>query len=243
MARVVRGSARVVHRWATGRPRPGETLAGSCEPPPSPPGGRAAGPASDGTGPEAERALAATVAELRIGLARVAYQRGDLDAAMNQLDQGISACRRLPAGQALADGLAVLAWVRQASGDPAGALAAMEEAVRVAPGTGAAGVRNSVQAQRARLLLARGAVDDPLRWTRDRGLDHEDEPTSAREPEYLVLARVLLARGFADEALGLLDRLEALADAEGRLGSLIELRAGDGRLELPIRGHLVTARS
>jgi LuxR family maltose regulon positive regulatory protein len=220
------------------------------EPPPSPRRGRPE--RAFATPPDQPPVVAEGIA--KIELARVAYQHDELDAAMDQLDQGIAACRRLPASQALADGLALLAWVRRASGDPAGAMAAMEEAVRVAQGTG--GVRNTVEAQRARLPLAQGAVADALRWTRDHGLDHEDEPTSAREPEYLVLARVLVARGFAGEALGLLDRLEALADAQGRLGSLIELRAqalailadarealrpfttGDGRLELPIRGHL-----
>jgi hypothetical protein len=54
----------------------------------------------------------------------------------------------------VATGLATLAWIRHAQGDPAAALDAMEEAARVAPGRGVASTLNPVPAQRARLLLA-----------------------------------------------------------------------------------------
>jgi hypothetical protein len=40
-----------------------------------------------------------------------------------------------------------------------------------------------------------------------------------------VLARVLLAQSQPDRALGLLERLDALAEAQGRTGSLIQIRA------------------
>ena len=51
------------------------------------------------------------------------------------------------------------------------------------------------------------------------------EPDYAREPEYLVLARVLLAEGRPGPALKLLDRLHTAAAAQHRAGSLIEVGA------------------
>ncbi|HZA85189.1 MAG TPA: helix-turn-helix transcriptional regulator, partial [Actinomycetes bacterium] len=161
----------------------------------------------------------------RVGMAEVAYLRGELDAAARLLDEGIEPCRQLILAQPVATGLATLAWVRQAQGDPAGATEAMEEAARVAPGRGVASLLNPVPAQRARLLLAHGEVAAAARWTRERGLGPDDEPSYPREPEYLVLARVLLAQDRPEQALGLLEGLEALAVAQGRAGSLVEVRA------------------
>jgi DNA-binding NarL/FixJ family response regulator len=63
------------------------------------------------------------------------------------------------------------------------------------------------------------------RWTDERSLDADDEPGYPREPEYLVLARVLLAQDRPAEALALLQRLHAAAATQGRMGSVIELRA------------------
>ena len=124
----------------------------------------------------------------------------------------------------LAAGLATLAWIRQASGDPAGALEAIGEAVQAAPGHHPA-LLNPVPAQRARLLLAQGDLAAAARWTQENGLGADDEPDYAREPEYLVLARVLLAQDRPGQALALLDRLHAAAAAQDRTGSLIEIGA------------------
>ncbi|HEX8134336.1 MAG TPA: LuxR C-terminal-related transcriptional regulator, partial [Actinomycetes bacterium] len=62
-------------------------------------------------------------------------------------------------------------------------------------------------------------------WTVERGLGADDAASYPREPEQLVLARVLLAKGRPDQALGLLDRLRALAAAQQRTGSLVEIQA------------------
>jgi LuxR family transcriptional regulator, maltose regulon positive regulatory protein len=133
----------------------------------------------------------------------------------------------------LAAGLATLAWIRQATGDPAGAADAMNEAARLSPGP--AGVLNPVPAQQARLWLAQGDLESALRWTRDQGLGVDDEPSYGREPGYLVLARGLLAQRLTGPALSLLERLHAAAASQDRVGSAIEAgallalaRAADG---------------
>ena len=68
-----------------------------------------------------------------VGLAEAAYQRGDLDAALRQVTEGIALCRQLVWPPPMATGLVTLAWIRQAQGDAGGALQAMGEADRAAP--------------------------------------------------------------------------------------------------------------
>ena len=158
-----------------------------------------------------------------VGLGGVAYQRNELDLALRHVTEGIPLCRQFVDTPPLAFGLATLAWIRQASANPAGALAAMHEAVHASPDP--AGPLNPVPAQRARLLLAQGDVDGAARWTKENGLSAEDEPRYASEPEHLVLARVLLAQGRPGPALALLDRLYAAAVTQDRTGSVIEAGA------------------
>jgi LuxR family maltose regulon positive regulatory protein len=160
-----------------------------------------------------------------VGLAEVAYQQGELEAALRHVTEGIAGCRQLAYTQPLATGLAALAWIRHAQGDPAAALNAIEEAERVAPGADVIGLLNPVPAQRARLLLAWGDVSGAARWAQDRGLSAHDEPLYPREPDYLVLVRVLIAQHRPRQALALLERLHTAAAAQGRTGSVIEIQA------------------
>jgi LuxR family maltose regulon positive regulatory protein len=158
-----------------------------------------------------------------VGLAEMAYQRNELDIALQQVTEGIELCRQFAYTPPLAAGLVTLAWIRQATSDPAEALAAIGEAGQASPGP--PGLLNPVPAQRARLLLAQGDLAAAVRWTEERGLGADDDPDYPREPGYLVLARVLLAQGQPGQALALLDRLHAAAAAQDRAGSLIEIGA------------------
>src|SRR6266699_1686656 len=162
---------------------------------------------------------------VHVGLAEVAYQRGELDMALRHLTEGIELCRQLNFTQPLAEGLATLAWIRQANGNPVGAREAMSEAEEAGPGPDVTGLLNPVPAQRARLLLAQGEVAAAARWAHERGLSPDDEPPYSREREYLVLARVLLAQNRAAQALALLARLHAAAVSQDRTGSIIEIGA------------------
>ena len=157
------------------------------------------------------------------GLADIAYQRDELVSALRYATEGIALCRQFVYTPPLADGLATLAMIRQATGDPAGALEAITEAEQAAPGP--AGLLNPVHAQRARLLLAQGDLAAAARFPQENGLGPDDEPDYAREPGHLVLARILLAQDRPGQALALLDRLHVAAVAQGRTGSLIETGA------------------
>ena len=90
-----------------------------------------------------------------VGLAKVTYQRNELDAALSQVTEGIAQCRQIFYIPPLVTGLAALAWIRQAQGDAGGALEAMGEAERAAPGPAVTGLLNPVPAERARLLRPR----------------------------------------------------------------------------------------
>src|SRR5215472_11170718 len=160
-----------------------------------------------------------------VGLAEVLYERGELAAAHEHAAEGVALCRHLAPAQPLATGYAMLARIRQAQGDAAGALDAIGQAERVELSPSVVSLFNPVPAWRARLLLARGEVVAAARWAGGRGLEAGDEPSYPREREYLALARVLLAEHAPARALGLLDRLHAQAAAQQRTGSLIEVKA------------------
>src|SRR5215469_4669785 len=160
-----------------------------------------------------------------VGLAEVLYERNELAAAHQHATQGTALCRQLAFTQPLARGLAMLARIRQAQGDTAGALEAIGQAERVNLSPQLAAMYNPVPAWQARLLLAVGEAAAAASWASGRGLRAGDEPCYPREREYLALARVLLAEHAPGQALRLLDRLHAKAAAQQRTRSVIEAAA------------------
>jgi ATP-dependent transcriptional regulator len=164
-----------------------------------------------------------------VGLAELAYQQGDLDAARRHAQEGVALGRQLAFRQPLATGLAVTAWIQQARGDERAARATMDEAVRLGPMHGVTSLLNPVPAQWALLRLVQGDLAAAAAWVAARGVRPDDEPTYPREPDHLVLARVLLAQGAPEAAEALLARLQAAAVAQGRAGSVAEISAARSR--------------
>ena len=160
----------------------------------------------------------------QVGIAGILYERGELETALAHAAEGVRLCRQLAYTLPLVAGLAALAWIKQGQGDPASALDAIAEAERTAPGPAAVDLLSPVPTLRAQLALAHGEVTEASRWAQASGLDPADQPSYPREREYLILARVLLATDAPRRALGLLERLRALAVAQGRTGSVIQAR-------------------
>src|SRR6185437_13170079 len=129
---------------------------------------------------------------LHVGLAEVHFERDELAEAHRLVATGIEQCRRLAYLPALIAGLIVLARLRHAQGDPAGALAAVDEADRAMP-QAVLDPRLPVAALRAHLAVARGDVAEAAQWVRSAGLSVDDEPSYLREAEQRVLVRVLIA--------------------------------------------------
>jgi LuxR family maltose regulon positive regulatory protein len=158
-----------------------------------------------------------------IGVAEVAYQRNELEAAQRHVTAGIARCRHFVYTQALSTGLSTLALLLDATGDPMGARATMAEAIECGPDAEVVDLLNPVPVQRARLLLAQGDPGPAAEWVARRRLGPNDDPRHVLEPAHLLLARLLTAQGRADEASRLLDRLRRRAIDDGRSGSLVEI--------------------
>jgi LuxR family maltose regulon positive regulatory protein len=174
--------------------------------------------------------------EAHVGIAQVLYQRNQLEEALQHATQGVELCRQVIELTELDVALVTLGWIHQARGDPDAALEAMNEACRIYPRPDVTSLGFPAHSERARLLLAQGRIDEAARWTRERGLTAHDEVAYLRERDHLVLARVLLAQSQPDQALGLLERLDALAESQGRTGDVIGIRALRS-LALQATGH------
>jgi LuxR family maltose regulon positive regulatory protein len=171
------------------------------------------------------RFLPAYAGEAHVGIAQVLYERNELGDALDHVTKGIELTRQVVEFQLPALGLVTLSRIRQAMGQVDAALQVIEEACRIHPATDIVSLLSPAAAERARLLLALGRQGEATAWTEERGLTEQDEVTCPRERDYLVLARVLLASHEPARALRLLERLDALADAQGRTGDLLETRA------------------
>jgi LuxR family maltose regulon positive regulatory protein len=160
-----------------------------------------------------------------VGLAQIMYERNELTTALDHASRGIALCRQLAFTPPLAVGLAVVARIRNARGDAAGAVEAMAEAGQAGLSPQVTALLNPVPSQRARLLLAQGNHHAAAQWAAAAGLSPDDEADYPQEPAYLVLARVLLAQDRPGPVLTLLQRLLEAALSQDRTGSIIEIQA------------------
>jgi LuxR family transcriptional regulator, maltose regulon positive regulatory protein len=160
-----------------------------------------------------------------IGIAQVLYARNELEDALRHATEAVRLGRQVVESFLLALALDALAWIHLAMGDTEAAVEAMDEAYSMLPDTTLTRHIYPGEGWRARLLLALGRAGEAARWTQERGPTADDAIDYQRECDYLVLARVLLARHDPATALRLLERLDALAASQGRTESLIEIRA------------------
>ena len=124
---------------------------------------------------------------------------------------------------------AAMARIREARGDPDGALDLLDQAGRLYDGAFSPNVR-PIAARKARVWVAQGRLEEALAWARAQELSAEDELSYLREFDHITLVRVLLARhqrNHAEDsisgAVGLLERLLKAAEEGGRNGSAIEI--------------------
>ena len=173
-------------------------------------------------GPTAMRGTA----DMVVGLSQVALERDDLEAAAAHLTRADELGEHNGLPQHPYRWRVALARLREAQGDPAGAVALLEEAERVYVGDFSPNVR-PVPAQRARVLVAQGRLAEALEWAKERGLAADDELSYVREYEHVTLARILMHQRSAPGALRtahqLLERLRVAAEEGGRTGTLIEI--------------------
>jgi LuxR family maltose regulon positive regulatory protein len=165
---------------------------------------------------------------LYTGLADVLRERNELEAALDRATHGIQLSHDLGAVGAERwiewhiCNLLVLARIKQAQGDLAGALVRVREAQEQLAGFGAISFAAILAAFEAQLHLARGDLDSAVRWLWGAEA-HNDPPRFGLTPQFFVYAyehleiapiQVLIAQGSASRdpapvrrALTLLDRL------------------------------------
>jgi LuxR family maltose regulon positive regulatory protein len=169
------------------------------------------------------------VALAHIGLGDLLRERNDLQAAERHVREGLDLVKQGGNFGTLLGGYMSLARVLQALGAADAAsdvLRPAEELVAKAQSLPLYVVW--VEATRIRLWLAQGNLAEAVGWAGDYGTRADDEHvmlgTHVRNFALLTLARVHLAERGAglDRAISLLQRLLHRAEAEGRIGVVIE---------------------
>jgi LuxR family transcriptional regulator, maltose regulon positive regulatory protein len=196
-------------------------------------------------------------ADMHVGLGDLLREQGDLQRAAQHMEASSELGEHAGLAQNPYRWHVAMARMREAAGDPEGALNLLEEAVRVYVSDYFPNVR-PIPAQEARVWLRHGRSGEALGWARERDLSPQDELSYLREFEHITFARLLLAQSVRDgedgslqEAMKLLGRLLEAAQAGGRSGSVIEILVqlalahqahGDGRAALgPLERALTLA--
>ena len=164
---------------------------------------------------------------------------GDLKREWNQLDESENLLALAMAqarwqvfdGDVVMHGYQSLARLKQARGDTEGAKAILAEFTQLAHQHHFSdSLLATLGAIRAWLDLMVDNVSAATQWAETRGIQSGDKLSFPREREYLTLARLYIRLGrdhpkddHVQKALQLLDRLQTAAQADGRMGSVIEI--------------------
>jgi len=161
------------------------------------------------------------------GMSEIHFEQGDLEAASLNLKRSEELSE--PSMMFQYHLCIAQARMKEAQGDPDGALDLLDEAERLYFRTVLPDLR-PVSALKTRVWVRQGRLTKALGWTRERDLSVDDELSYLREFEHITLARVLIAQykndlvgGSIHETMGLLERLLSEAEEGGRMGSVIEI--------------------
>ena len=169
-------------------------------------------------GKEAE----SVTAHHHLGLALLAYERGDEAAATKYLQTAADLGQHTtlvdwPHRWNLAQ-----ARLKESAGEWGAALELFDEARRVYV-KNVVPILQPIEAHKSRVYLKQGRLDKAQAWVRERNISTEDEVRYLDEYDHLTLARVLLAEGSFTGVTNLLERLLVLAETQKRTGSVIEI--------------------
>ncbi|HMO56437.1 MAG TPA: LuxR C-terminal-related transcriptional regulator [Roseiflexaceae bacterium] len=168
-------------------------------------------------------------ADMYVGMSEILREQNELPAAMQHLLRSREQGEHTGFPQHPYRWRVALARIREAQGDPAGALELLGEAERHYVSDFSPNLR-PIAARKARLWIAQGRLDQALEWAREQGLPTNGPISFLREYEQITLVRIFLARarhariaGDLHEAGRLLERLLHAAEAGERTGSIIEI--------------------
>jgi LuxR family transcriptional regulator, maltose regulon positive regulatory protein len=158
------------------------------------------------------------------GLSRLSYEYNRLDEATQNIHQCVDLCRQWGDLNLQAVACAIVARLEQARGNPEEAQKAMRSAEQLADKkTLSPRQFILVNSNLSRSWLAQGNLERQSLFIQKSGLTIEDDISSQREPEYVILLRLLLAQGDYDASLALSKRLLQKAETSGRMGRVIEV--------------------
>ena len=159
------------------------------------------------------------------GMGRLSYEWNRLEDAEQNIRQCMQLSRRWGDIGQQAYAYALQARLEQARNNPEKTQEAMREA-ELLIGERPLSPHWSIQVRSnlARIWLAQGNLERPSQRIQKRGLQIKDEIPYQRESEYVLLLRVLLARGDHEAAILLSKRLLQQAETIGQMGLVIEAR-------------------
>jgi LuxR family maltose regulon positive regulatory protein len=160
-----------------------------------------------------------------IGMGALLYERDELDGAERELRRGIELAERTGEVSDLVWAYVTLSRTKRARGDEEGARELAREADRVARASGADLQVALAAAWMIRLCIWRGDLAEAATAERERAANAGEATDAARVVDKLTSARLLLAHGRPDEALGSLEEPREAAEEAGRTGDLVEILA------------------
>jgi len=159
-----------------------------------------------------------------VGRGELQREWNELDRASHSLQEGIARCQQTGNASILLRGHIMLARVKQAQGDAAGADQLIQRIPQILRSSSLSPLNAaSANAWHARLSLQQGDLALASRWVQEHHLGVDDELNPGREWEYVTLARVLIAQYRPHEALSLLARLLHQAERLGWMGNALEI--------------------
>jgi LuxR family maltose regulon positive regulatory protein len=155
-------------------------------------------------------------------MGRLEREWNNLQAAEQHASAGTELCQQWGLAEILTGSHVYMAAVLQAMGEADGALAAMQQAKKVAAEL-SPWYADRAAAFEAQLHLALGDIETAAAWLEGAALIPAGDVPFQRELEYRIAAQVLLAQGRLDEALALLLQLQELTEGAGAIYALIEV--------------------
>jgi LuxR family maltose regulon positive regulatory protein len=159
-----------------------------------------------------------------LGLAQLAYEWNDLDAAAQDADLALDLGQQMSDMSLQVQASLVLARVQYARGATAQAQQTLLELAARMPAGRWPLLQREIRFWQAQLQLATGDHDAVQHWVTARTQDDASLPLLQREREELLVARWLLVQGQADAAARLLDQWLVDAQAGGRTRSILEIQ-------------------
>jgi LuxR family maltose regulon positive regulatory protein len=161
-----------------------------------------------------------------ICLAQILYQWNEVGEAIHYVNRAIELGRQGVQMTIAVMAVPSLAPLTELIGQTTALSDALDELEGVAAASNSAMMFRISAAWRARLALARGDMSEALQWAATRVSPKSDSDEGLGFPlefEHLTLARLSIARGQLHGVAAMLDRLRKRAEAEGRMGSVIEI--------------------